>query len=244
MRVHGWECAGKLLYRSLTVAIVYQKRPILIVLALAVWFTAVGAGMSLLRTYSLTPAVAGVPGPRWPTPSRIVPRSGYFTLVMTIHPHCPCSRASIGELGILMAHSNGRLAAFVVFVEPPGFGESWTKSDLWTSAGLIPGVTRIIDRGTEAALFGAATSGQTMVYDRRGNLLFSGGLTAARGHYGDNPGVSEIVALLSAPTLAGRARLVASTSELAGTQLHAAVYGCPLFAPSSNRNNEQLKCAK
>jgi hypothetical protein len=41
---------------------------------------------------------------------------------MAIHPHCPCSRASIGELSILMAHSRGRLAAFVVFVEPPGFG--------------------------------------------------------------------------------------------------------------------------
>ena len=42
-----------------------------------------------------------------------------------------------------MAHSGGRLAAFVVFVQPPGFNESWTKSDLWSSAGSIPGVTRL-----------------------------------------------------------------------------------------------------
>jgi hypothetical protein len=162
--------------------------------------------------------------------SRIVPRAGSIMLVMAIHPHCPCSRASIGELAILMAQSHRRLAAFVIFVAPPGLGESWTKSDLWSSAGLIPGVSRIIDRGGEASLFGAATSGQTMVYDRRGRLLFSGGITAARGHFGDNAGVSAIVALIETP----------ASARLAET----AVYGCPLFARSTNHKIESGKCTK
>jgi len=122
------------------------------------------------------------------------------------------------------------MAAFVVFVTPPGFGENWTKTDLWSSVGLIPGVTRIIDNGAESNLFGAATSGQTMVYDHRGRLLFSGGITAARGHFGDNAGVSAIVALLGGPAHAGLART--------------AVYGCPLFAPSANHKDEPGKCAK
>ena len=194
------------------------KRPIFLVLGFVIWLASVIAGMSMLRTYSLTPSVAGTPGLRWPVASQIVPRAGYFTLVMAIHPHCPCSRASIGELAILMAQNHRRLAASVIFVEPPGFGASWTKSDLWSSAGLIPGVSRIIDRGGEANLFGAATSGQTMVYDGRGRLLFSGGITAARGHFGDNAGVSAIVALTETP----------ASARLAQT----AVYGCPLFAPS------------
>ena len=120
---------------------------------------AVIVGMGTLRTYSLTPGVAGTPDTSWPAGSLFLAPPGSFTLVMVIHPHCPCSRASIGELSILMAHSGGKLAAYVVFVEPPGFGERWTKTDLWSSAGSIPGVRRIIDRGGEAKLFGAATSG-------------------------------------------------------------------------------------
>jgi hypothetical protein len=216
---------------------VIWKRSILLGLAFAIWLTVVLAGMGILQKYSLTPGIVGTPGAQWPIASRISPSSSYFTLVMVIHPHCPCSRASIGELSTLLAHSRGRLLAFVVFVEPPGFGESWTKTDLWSSAGLIPGVTRIIDRGTEANLFGAATSGQTMVYDRRGRLLFSGGITAARGHFGDNAGVSAIVALIHNP----------ASHRLALPIVHedkTPVYGCLLFAPFSNHKSERSKCAK
>jgi hypothetical protein len=218
------------------------KRPILLALGVAIWLTMVVAGMGILGRYSLTPGIPGNPGGRWPTESHISPPSGFFTLVMAVHPHCPCSRASIGELAILMAHSGGRIAAFVIFVEPPGFGESWTKSDLWSSAGLIPGVIRIIDRGSEANLFRAATSGQTMVYDRRGRLVFRGGITAARGHFGDNAGVDAIVALLNAPAFAGLGRR--SMAQRVVYADNTPVYGCPLFAPSSNRENEQGKCAK
>jgi hypothetical protein len=53
-----------------------------------------------------------------------------------------------------------------------------------------------VGHGHEACLFGAATWGQTMVYGRDGRLLFSGGITAARGHYGDNAGTQAIAALL------------------------------------------------
>ena len=78
----------------------------------------------------------------------------------------------------------------------------------------------VVDDGREARLFGAATSGQTMVYGRNGHLLFSGGITAARGHYGDNAGASAIGALLEQPTpQSGR---------------KTAVYGCALFAPRSS----------
>jgi hypothetical protein len=161
---------------------------------------------------------------------------------MAIHPHCPCSRASIGELSILMTRSRSRMTAFVLFVEPPGFGDAWTKTDLWSSAGAITGVTRLIDRGAEATLFNAATSGQTMVYDRRGHLIFSGGITAARGHLGDNSGVTSIAALIDTPASSGLQRIVAK--HLSATNgARTPVYGCPLFAPSTRRR-EQLKCEK
>jgi len=213
------------------------QRSLMPVIGLALWISAVGAGMGVLYKYSVTPGVAGTPGAQWPNASSIPFAAAPFTLVMVIHPHCPCSRASIGELAILMAHSGGKLAADVVFVEPPGLGERWTKTDLWSSAGTIPGVRRIIDRGGEAKLFGAATSGQTMVYDRNGRLRFSGGITLARGHYGDNDGVSAILATLGAPSKGNRDEPITNRTTTE-------VYGCPLFAPSSTRNIEQRTCRK
>ena len=135
------------------------KRSILLAFGLAIWLVMVVVGAGILGNYSLTPGEAGTPQASWPASSHLARTPGYFALVMTIHPHCPCSRASIGELAVLMSRSGGRLAAFVVFVQPPGFNASWTKSDLWSSAGLIPGATRVIDRGAEANMFGAATSG-------------------------------------------------------------------------------------
>jgi len=83
-------------------------------------------------------------------------------------------------------------------VKPAGLPEDWEQTDLWRRAAVIPGVdlTRD-DDGAEARRFGAATSGQTVVYDGDGHLLFSGGITAARGHEGDNAGRSAIVSLLA-----------------------------------------------
>jgi hypothetical protein len=222
---------------------VNPKRSILLAFGLAIWLTLVIGGMGILRNYSLTPGTAGTPHTSWPSASRIARPFGYFTLVMAIHPHCPCSRASIGELAILMAHSGGKLAAFVVFVQPSGFNENWTKSDLWSDAGSIPGVTQIIDPGAEAKLFGATTSGQTMVYDPRGHLLFIGGITAARGHFGDNAGVSAIARLIDVPE-PGRPSRVAYRNKPVVYASTTPVYGCPLFARSTNRKNEPDKCAK
>jgi hypothetical protein len=133
-----------------------------------------------------------------------------------VHPHCPCSRASLSELSVLMSAAAGKMQAYVLFVRPPGVPWGWEHTDLWRQAAAIPGVTVIADDGGREALrFGAATSGQTMLYDRRGELEFSGGITAARGLYGDNAGRSAISALLDA----GKA----------GTPRRTPVYGYPLL---------------
>jgi hypothetical protein len=181
---------------------------------------AIVGGMGILWRYSLTPGGAGTPPALWPTQSRLARKSGSLTLVMTVHPHCHCTRASIGELEILMAQARGRLDANVIFAKPSGFSDNWTKTSLWRSAAAIPGVSAVVDDGREARLFGAATSGQTMVYDRKGHLVFSGGITAARGHYDDNAGVSAIATLLDRPTSHGGRKT--------------AVYGCALFAPRTS----------
>jgi len=45
----------------------------------------------------------------------------------------------------------------------------------------------------ETRLFGGFTSGQTFLYDGAGQLRFSGGVTALRGHAGLNRGVADVV---------------------------------------------------
>jgi hypothetical protein len=50
--------------------------------------------------------------------------------------------------------------------------------------------------GREAELFGALSSGETLLYAPEGTLLFHGGITFGRSHEGDNPGLSAIVELV------------------------------------------------
>jgi hypothetical protein len=119
------------------------------------------------------------------------------TLVMFMHPHCPCSRASVGELAEVMAHCQGRVNAHVLFLQPTEMKADWVETDMWREAAKIPGVTVSRDEaGREARLFGAETSGDTALYDAKGRLMFHGGITISRGHHGDNPGHDAVQSLL------------------------------------------------
>ena len=111
------------------------------------------------------------------------------TLVLLAHPQCSCTRATLEELGEVLARAEHRPKTYVVFLKPSSFANGWEMTDLWQTAARLPDVTVVRDDdGREASRFGAATSGQTLLYDTRGALLFSGGITGARGHAGDNAG--------------------------------------------------------
>jgi hypothetical protein len=73
--------------------------------------------------------------------------------------------------------------------EPAG----WERTANWHDAARIPGVVVAADEdGRQAAMFGANISGQALLYDQNGHLVFHGGLTYARGHAGDNAGRDAI----------------------------------------------------
>lgn len=117
---------------------------------------------------------------------------------MLAHPHCPCTRASIGELAQIVADTQGKLDAYVLFTKPRGAGADWDDTELRRSAAAIPGVTVVTDAdGSEAQRLGAKTSGHTFLFDSSGALLFSGGITASRGHAGRNAGESAIIAAVN-----------------------------------------------
>jgi hypothetical protein len=91
----------------------------------------------------------------------------------------------------------GQLQATVLFALPDGAGDDWLRSDTVLRARQLSGVEVRIDRASyEARQFGSATSGQVLLYDRAGRLLFSGGITGSRGHEGDNLGRARVTALI------------------------------------------------
>jgi hypothetical protein len=162
-----------------------------------VWALTLGAGFAVLWSYKLRPGEAALPPSLWPPDSRIPRRHDRATLVLFAHPKCPCTRASVAELARLMSRFDDRLSAEVVFLRPAGVGAEWDHTELWERASAIPGVTAVRDdAGVEAARFRAVTSGLAVLYDAEGRLLFSGGITAARGHEGDSFGTRRISALL------------------------------------------------
>jgi hypothetical protein len=193
---------------------VIRVLPIRIILS-TLWLFALGAGFAVILNYQNTDGAVGKVPRQWPDGSQVPLDANRNTLVMFVHPQCPCTRASMEELNRLLTRSQGEVAAHVVFFKPEGFSDDWTRADLWRSAAAIPGVALHEDAdGKQARLFGIETSGHVLVYNQQGKLVFSGGITGGRGHAGDNAGEDAVLALL-----AGRETGVKQTP----------VFGCSLL---------------
>jgi hypothetical protein len=180
------------------------------------WLCATVAGLAIMADYANRPGAPAQAPPRWPTASQIPLDRSRPTLVMLVHPKCDCTRASLAELAELMARAPHRTRAYVVFMKPTSFEDNWERTDLWKTAARLPDVSVLADDdGREATRFGAETSGQALLYDTAGRLMFAGGTTVARGHEGDSAGLAAILALVT------NGRPAQTTSP---------VFGCPLFA--------------
>jgi hypothetical protein len=174
----------------------------------------------VIWAYDNGPGAAATPGPQWPVDTALARATDRPTLVLLAHPQCSCTRASLGELAETLARATELPRTYVVFLKPSSMPDGWEQSDLWHTAAALPGAIVIRDDdGLEAERFGAATSGQTMLYDAQGALLFSGGITGSRAHAGDNAGRSSVVALLN------RAPAVTASTN---------VFGCSLFASAKS----------
>jgi hypothetical protein len=104
---------------------------------------------------------------------------------MFIHPDCPCTRASLAELGQIDPWGAR------ILVVADGLGDMWDE-------GARLGFTLVLDpAGLEATRFGARTSGHVVAYDAHGTLRYSGGITGSRGHVGDNVGRRTLQAILA-----------------------------------------------
>lgn len=126
----------------------------------------------------------------------------------------------MSELSRLLAHAPQDTQVAIAFFSPSAQPESWGRTALRDRAETVPGA-RVIDDidGREALLFGAINSGHVVVYDRNGILQFQGGITASRGHEGDNLGEDCALAAL---------RGEVPSAECAPT------FGCPIAGPETS----------
>lgn len=190
-----------------------------------VWAAVIVRCMWVVDQYEATAGKPSNPPTQWPADCGLTRSADRPTLVMLAHPHCPCTRATLGELAAMMRCCKGQVDGFVCFFRPNDADGDWVKSDLYKTAASIPGVTAVWDhKGAAAKRFGAATSGAVVLYSADGRLLFSGGITRSRGMFGENDGRQTITALVH-----GESARLTSTP----------VFGCQLLD-----SPEEAKCCK
>ena len=195
------------------------------------WFVLVVGGMLVLMLESFEPGEPAIAPARWPADTTLPRSDARPTLVLVAHPHCSCTRATIGELAEIVPRVRDRVDTIVLFTVPGGDEAAAREGELWQQASAIDGVQLVADAdGSEAARFGAETSGQAYLYRPDGTLAFSGGLTPARGERGDSLGRRAILAL------AGGDRIAQDAGNVFGCALHDAAaerFWLPALRPAA-----------
>ena len=160
------------------------------------WAVGLVAGFSWLMAYQTEAGAAAVPPGEWPADSGLPFDPQRSNFVIFAHPKCPCTRATLDELEVVLTQRRTEIQSTLCVFDPEGVAPDWAETSLVQRAKRIPGLNVIVDRdGTIAANFGAMTSGQTIMFDRDGRRLFAGGITGTRGHAGENRGRNLVLAL-------------------------------------------------
>jgi hypothetical protein len=186
------------------------------------WVIVVALGIGALWNYEYR-AGARLPGEEaWPAKASVAPVPGRFNLVISLHPHCPCSRATLNELEKILAHPRNAVHLQVLLFEPDHAPQGWSQSSLSEALAKFPDTTITTDpEGRQALLFGAQTSGDLALFSPAGRRLFHGGITGSRGHEGDNAGAEAVLGFLN--------------GEQPATGV-TPVYGCPIQTPQVTEN--------
>lgn len=200
------------------------------ILMVIVWLAAVVALMSWQIRRETTPGTAGTTLWTPPTELAAFQEADKGLVVMAIHPMCPCTRASLAEFANFAATDGQANVLLVLACVPPHGDQSWMEADTCRQAQEIAGVRFMMDPdGRIASALGMRTSGHVVAYAADRKLLFSGGITPARGHTGPNSG---LIALRTMKSARSRTRIPddGGTSYLA--MEISPVFGCPLVSPT------------
>ena len=179
------------------------------------WLGLLSYGLRARFLHATTAGVSELAPKVFPTASRLTRAQDRSTLLMFVHPECPCTRASLHELSGLLAEQAAKVSTVLV-VATAWSTEPQESGPIGSIARSIPDLTVFADQdGAEATRFGAATSSHVVLYDAQGRLQFTGGITGSRGHVGDNVGLQTVRHLIE---------------QSAPDARQHPVYGCPLEA--------------
>jgi len=160
------------------------------------WLSLVTAGFVALHAYKATAGAIPAAATRVPKAMLAEQNPRGLTLVMFAHPKCPCTRASLDELAVILARNPTLIPAQVVFAKPLGSDDLWLQDRLVRKAQQMTGVHVKWDEAQQLATqLDVSTSGHVLIYNRAGDVLFSGGITNLRGHAGWSSGHSAILAV-------------------------------------------------
>jgi len=186
-----------------------------LIVFIVVWFIVVLCGMSLMVGYSNTPGEKSSPPNILLKEAPISFNDNNYQLLMFIHPKCPCTRSSIRELTRLITSCPENITVTFFCFDPSDQNDNWLNTAIVKSAQAIPNSIIISDvDGKTAEAFDAKTSGHVLLYHSNGRLLFSGGITAGRGHEGDNIGRTFITDIVK---------------NKGSENSQCLVYGCPII---------------
>lgn len=164
----------------------------IVIAVVTVWAIIIGIGTVWMLDYSSRPGRIGNSPASLSTDYLNDNSSKLPKLLVFLHPQCPCSRATLTELNRLVERNSDSIDVNIFFYQPANESREWVETALWKTASEIPNAKISPISETELQKFGAITSGQTLLYDSDGNLVFSGGITSARGHEGANSGSNII----------------------------------------------------
>lgn len=183
---------------------------------MALWGTTVLGCVIAMTAYSNLPGLQQNTSSTWPVDSAIKLDSDVPTILLFLHPKCPCSLATVRELQRGLGNDSQAISIRIGLFCPVGRDDSWTDTQLKANAEQAFQGSTFVDReGAEATRFGAITSGQVFAFSPAGECLFRGGATSARGHEGHNLGVQALQQIV-----AGKPTSCTTTP----------VFGCPIIA--------------
>ncbi len=190
-----------------------RRRPFVLFIVIPVWIGLVVVAQYLLASYQQAEGSVASPPPAIKADLSV--SAERYTLVMVVHPKCPCTMASVYELERLIARNRDQIHC-VVLVYSSDRAEIADRLDEYME-GLrvrLPGAEVVADpEGVRAARLGCYTSGSVVLYDSEGEARLWGGITSGRGHAGDNLGSVAVTEVISG---------------LAAAKQPTSVYGCSL----------------
>lgn len=191
------------------------SRKALVGLIVVGWGVLLAGAFSFLIRYESTAAPAGPVGG---AANPLFKNSDQATLVVGLHPHCPCSKATVAELNKVLGHAPKKAQLVVYAFKPKDEADSWVDSSTVSTLKKLGARVEIDADGAMARRLGLSASGQMQLFSAQGELLYNGGITAGRGHEGDNAGAQALIDLLQKGGLDRKS---------------APVFGCPIFESSS-----------